>query len=89
MESQRSIKYQLNSGLSYFISIIQNPVAKFCSKILKPLVDEALSVTHSSKDLVMKLSQFYLNLGSKYYIITNNVIANYSNISLDMCLDCI
>ena len=38
-------------------SAIQNPAAKFISKMLKPLVAEARTVIHGSKDLMMKLSQ--------------------------------
>ena len=51
-------------------STIQNHAAKFCSKILKPLVAEALTVNQGSKDLVIKLSQLQLVPGAKYYIVT-------------------
>ena len=68
-------------------SAIQNPAAKFCSKMLKPLIAEALTVIHGSKDLAIKLSQLVLNPGSKYYIVTGDVVAYYPNIPLAKCLD--
>ena len=67
-------------------SAIQNPAAKFISKMLKPLVAEALTVIHGSKDLAIKLSQLRLNPGEKYYIVTGDVVAYYPNIPLDVCL---
>ena len=68
-------------------SAIQNPAAKFCSKILKPLVEEVLTVIHGSKDLVIKLSQLCLNPGHKFYIVTGDIVAYYSNIPLNVCLE--
>jgi len=67
-------------------SAIQNPAAKFCSKILKPLVAEARTVIHGSKDLAIKLSQLRLTPGLKYYIVTGDVVAYYPNIPLEKCL---
>ena len=68
-------------------SAIQNPAAKFCSKMLKPLVEEALTVIHGTKDLAIKLSKLQLNPGSKYYIVTGDVVAYYPNVPLAKCLD--
>jgi hypothetical protein len=68
-------------------SAIQNPAAKFCSKILKPLVAEAQTVIHGSKDLAIKLSQLRLVPGAKYYIVTGDVVAYYPNIPLEKCLE--
>ena len=68
-------------------SAIQNPAAKFCSKMLKPLVAEARTVIHGSKDLATKLSSLRLHTWRNYYIVTGDVVAYYPSIPLRKCLD--
>ena len=68
-------------------SAIQNPAAKFVSKMLKPLIAEAQTVIIGSKDLAIKLSQLRLIPGRKYYIVTGDVVAYYPSIPLGKCLE--
>ena len=66
---------------------IQNPAAKYVSKKLKPLIQEAATVIHGTKDLAQKLSKLALNTSRKWYIVTGDVVAFYPNIPLKHCLD--
>lgn len=66
---------------------IQNPAAKFVSKVLKPIVKSAPSIIHGSKDLAIKLSQLNLSRSRKLWIVTGDVVAFYPNIPTDQCLD--
>jgi hypothetical protein len=68
-------------------SAIQNPAAKYCSKKLKPLIQQAATVIHESKDLAQKLSNLSIDTSRKWYIVTGDVVAFYPNIPLDHCLD--
>jgi hypothetical protein len=66
---------------------IQNPAAKYVSKKLKPLIQEAATVIHGTKDLAQKLSKLVINTTRKWYIVTGDVVAFYPNIPLNHCLD--
>jgi len=68
---------------------IQNPAAKYVSKILKPLVKAAPAIIHGSKDLAIKLSNLNLSRTRKLWIITGDVVAFYPNIPTDRCLEII
>ncbi|SJL12000.1 uncharacterized protein ARMOST_21447 [Armillaria ostoyae] len=70
-------------------SAIQNPAAKYVSKILKPLIKAAPTIIHGSKDLAIKLSQIKLQPGRNTYIVTGDVVAFYPNIPIDKCIDCV
>jgi hypothetical protein len=70
-------------------SAIQNPAAKYISKKLKPLVKEAPTIIHGSKDLAIRLSKLRLTTGRKWFIVTGDVVAFYPNIPLEQCLDII
>ena len=66
---------------------IQNPAAKYVSKKLKPLIREAATIIHGTKDLATKLSKLVINKTRKWYIVTGDVVAFYPNIPLNHCLD--
>jgi hypothetical protein len=66
---------------------IQNPAAKYVSKKLKPLIQEAATVIHGTKDLAQKLSKLVIDTTRKWYIVTGDVVAFYPNIPLNHCLD--
>jgi hypothetical protein len=68
-------------------SAIQNPAAKYVSKILKPIIQSAPSIIHGTKDLAIKLSTLKLQHGRKYYIVTGDVVAFYPNIPIKKCID--
>ena len=68
-------------------SAIQNPAAKYVSKKLKPLIAEAATVIHGTKDLAYKLSKLTIDKTRKWYIVTGDVVAFYPNIPLTHCLD--
>jgi len=68
-------------------SAIQNPAAKYVSKKLKPLIQEAATVIHGTKDLAQKLSHLSINPRRKWYIVTGDVVAFYPNIPLNHCID--
>jgi hypothetical protein len=68
-------------------SAIQNPAAKYCSKKLKPLIQEAATIIHGTKDLAQKLSRLSINPRRKWYIVTGDVVAFYPNIPLQHCID--
>ena len=48
-------------------STIQNPAAKYISKILKPIIKWIATIIHETKDLAMKLSAHQLQNDQKYY----------------------
>ena len=66
---------------------IQTPAAKYVSKKLKPLIQEAATVIHGTKDLAQKLSKLAIDTSRKWYIVTGDVVAFYPNIPLIHCLD--
>jgi hypothetical protein len=68
-------------------SAVQNPAAKYCSKMLKPLIEAAPTIIKGSKDLAIKLSKLKIDPSRKYYIITGDVVAFYPNIPLKQCID--
>jgi hypothetical protein len=67
-------------------SVVMNPCAKYVSKKLKPLIKEAPTVIHGSKDLAIKLSKLNINPRRKWYIVSGDVVAFYPNIPLDKCM---
>ena len=68
-------------------SAIQNPAAKYVSKILKPIIQLAPTIIHGTKDLAIKLSTLKLQYGRKFYIVTGDVVAYYPNIPINKCID--
>jgi hypothetical protein len=72
-------------------SAIQNPAAKFVSKMLKPLIKAAPTIIHGSKDLAIKLSglSFGKQRGKTLYVVTGDVVAYYPNIRVNRCIEII
>lgn len=68
-------------------SAIQNPAGKYVAKKLKPIVESAPTVLHSSKDLAIKLSKVKLDPSRQYFIVTGDVVAFYPNIPMQKCMD--
>ena len=68
-------------------SAIQNPAAKFCSKVLKPIVNAAPTIIRGTKDLAIKLSTIKIPPWREIYLVTGDVVAYYPNIPLQKCLD--
>ncbi len=66
---------------------IMNPAAKYVSKKLKPLIQQAATVIHGTKDLAIKLSTLVLQPRRNWYIVTGDVVAFYPNIPLMHCID--
>jgi hypothetical protein len=67
-------------------SAIMNPAAKYVSKKLKPIILQAATVIHGTKDLAKKLSSLSIDTTRKWYIVTGDVVAFYPNIPLQHCL---
>ena len=63
-------------------SAVQNPAAKYVDKNLRPLILEAPTIIHGTKDLAIKLSKLNINTNPKYFIITGDVVAFYPNIPI-------
>ena len=68
-------------------SAVQNPAAKYVSKILKPIIKSAPTIIHGSKDLAIKLSKLKMTPNRKFYIVTGDVVAFYPNIPIQKCID--
>ena len=68
-------------------SAVQNPAAKYVSKMLKPIIQLAPSIIHGTKDLAIKLSKIQLSTHRKFYLITGNVVAYYPSIPIEKCID--
>jgi hypothetical protein len=68
-------------------SAIQNPAAKFCSKLLKPIIESVPTNIIGSKDMALKLSKLKLLPNRQWYFVTGDVVAYYPNIPLDECLN--
>ena len=67
-------------------SAVQIPATKYVDKCLRPLVEEAPTIIHGSKDLAIKLSKLSINYNRKYYIITGDVVAFYPSIPIEECM---
>ena len=67
-------------------SVMQAPLAIFCSKQLKPLVEAQPYVLKGSKDLAIKLDKLSLDKSKKAWIISGDIVAFYPNIPLQKCL---
>ena len=61
-------------------SAIQNPVAKFVSKTLKPFLEARPYVLKGSKDLAKKLADLTIPQGKKIYLVSGDIVAFYPNI---------
>ena len=70
-------------------SVSFNPAAKFVSKELKPIVREAPSIIHGTKDLFTRLSQLSIEPRRKFFFVTGDVTAYYPNIPLKSCINII
>ena len=68
-------------------SVCFNPAAKFVSKELKPLIKEAPSIIHGTKDLFTRLSQLRIDPRRKLFFVTGDVVAFYPNIPLQACIE--
>src|SRR5271169_900274 len=68
-------------------SVCFNPAAKFVSKELKPIIKEAPSIIHGTKDLFTGLSQLRIEPRRKLYFVTGDVVAFYPNVPMRSCID--
>ncbi|SJL14684.1 uncharacterized protein ARMOST_21582 [Armillaria ostoyae] len=67
-------------------SAIQNPAAKYVSKMLKPIIKGQPTIIHGSKDLVVKLSQIHIDPSKQWYIVTGDVVAFYPHVNLEAAM---
>jgi hypothetical protein len=67
-------------------SAIQNPAAKFVSKILKPIVANAETILQSSRQFCNDLSNLHIHRDRKTWLITGDVVAFYPNVPLQSAL---
>jgi len=68
-------------------STVQNPAARYVSKILKPIIQLAPSIIHGTKDLAIKLSKIQLSMSRKFYLITRDAAAYYPSIPIEKCIN--
>lgn len=73
-------------------SVVQGPVAKFVSKMLKDIVKSKQGIIHKSKDLILKLHSIKNSLAllksdngvmKKLFIVSGDVMAFYPNINCE------
>jgi hypothetical protein len=67
-------------------SAIQNPAAKFVSKILKPIISDTESILQSSRQFCNELSNLHIHRDRKTWLITGDVVAFYPNVPLQSAL---
>ena len=67
-------------------SAIQNPAAKFVSKILKPIISDTETILQSSRQFCKDLSNLSIHRDRKTWLITGDVVAFYPNIPLESAL---
>ena len=70
-------------------SALQNPAAKFCSKMLKPLIESSPYILKGSKQLALDLSKLQLQRGRKFWLVTGDVVAFYPNVPVDQGIACV
>lgn len=68
-------------------SVVIGPPAKYVSKQLKPLVDACPTIIKGTKDLAQKLSKLQLDKTRRWYLVTGDVVAFYTNINLKRCIE--
>lgn len=64
-------------------SALQNPIAKYSSKLLKPLIHNAKYVINGTKEFTDELRTLKLEPERLYKIITGDIVAYYPNIPMD------
>jgi hypothetical protein len=67
-------------------SAIQNPAAKFVSKILKPIISSTETILQSSRQFCQDLSNLHIHKDRKTWLITGDVVAFYPNVPLQSAL---
>jgi hypothetical protein len=68
-------------------SAMQNLVAKYASKKLKPIVEQLQFCIKGIKDMAMKLSQLQLNHSRCYFLVGFDLVAFYINIPTEDALE--
>lgn len=64
-------------------SALQNPMAKFVSKILKPFIRETTELCVSSREFCHKLSRLHLSKHKSLWLVSGDIVAYYPNIPMD------
>jgi len=67
-------------------SAMQNPCAKYVSKMLKPLLAERPYLLRGSKDLALKLKNLHIPPGRKAWLVSGDIVAFYPTIPTDKCM---
>jgi hypothetical protein len=68
-------------------STVQAPLAKFVSKLLKPIVEKCRYVLKGTKQLAQKLAELKLDPSRKAWIVSGDVVAFYPSIPLDDAIE--
>jgi hypothetical protein len=68
-------------------SAIQNPAAKFVSKILKPIISNTETILQSSRQFCEDLSNLSIHRDRKTWLVTGDVVAFYPNIPITSALE--
>ena len=67
---------------------MQNPAAKFASKVLKPVINHMLPyVIHGSKDMAIKLSKIKLRESKQYFLVGADIVAFYPNMDVKATIE--
>jgi hypothetical protein len=68
-------------------SAVQNPAAKYVSKMLKPILATQNYILKGSKDLAQKLANLNLDYNRKWFLVGGDIVAFYPNVPYQPCAD--
>ena len=68
-------------------SALQNPVAKYLSKLLKPLIAKSKYIVNGTKEFTDNLQNVWLEPGQPFTIISDDIVTYYPNIPIDKMME--
>jgi hypothetical protein len=65
---------------------MQNPAAKYVSKVLKPVIEKLPYVIKGTKDMAMKLDKLQIVPNRRFFLVGFDLVAFYTNVDVDFCI---
>jgi hypothetical protein len=65
---------------------MQNPAAKYVSKVLKPVIEKLPYVIKGTKDMAMKLDKLQIVPNRRFFLVGFDLVAFYTNVDVDYCI---
>ena len=65
---------------------MQNPAAKYVSKVLKPVIEKLPYVIKGTKHMAMKLANIKLVPNRRFFLVGFDLVAFYTNVDVDYCV---